>query len=197
MEAALRDARPDETEYAYAALKAYLMLYDSAHYDPAFVQAVVDLEMERALPPDFSPAERSALRAHLAALFGNRVAVSPYPMNERLVADVRDRLRQVPFSQRLYRQMTMTLRPATSAFDFSVARGRPRRSLVFRRQSGKPLSEGVPCSAGRAASRCYTRNGYRNAACAGSRSVRAREVCARFPARTTRPRGRAISASST
>ncbi|KAB0662056.1 type VI secretion system membrane subunit TssM [Burkholderia diffusa] len=155
MEAALSDARPDETDYAYAALKAYLMLYDSAHYDPAFVQAVVDLEMERSLPPDFSPAERSALRAHLAALFGNRVAVSPYPMNERLVADVRDRLRQVPFSQRLYRQLTRTLRPATSAFDFSVARAvGPDASLVFRRQSGKPLSEGVPG--------LYTRNGYRN-----------------------------------
>lgn len=155
MEAALRDARPDETDYAYAALKAYLMLYDSAHYDPAFVQAVVDLEMERSLPPDFSPAERSALRAHLAALFGNRVAVSPYPMNERLVADVRERLRQVPFSQRLYRQLTRTLRPATSAFDFSVARAvGPDASLVFRRQSGKPLSEGVPG--------LYTRNGYRN-----------------------------------
>ncbi|AWV01468.1 type VI secretion system membrane subunit TssM [Burkholderia sp. JP2-270] len=155
MEAALRDARPDETDYAYAALKAYLMLYDSAHYDPAFVQAVVDLEMERSLPPDFSPAERSALRAHLAALFGNRVAVSPYPMNERLVADVRDRLRQVPFSQRLYRQLTRTLRPATSAFDVSVARAvGPDASLVFRRQSGKPLSEGVPG--------LYTRNGYRN-----------------------------------
>ncbi|MGT0248067.1 type VI secretion system membrane subunit TssM [Burkholderia pyrrocinia] len=155
MEAALRDARPDETDYAYAALKAYLMLYDSAHYDPAFVQAVVDLEMERSLPPDFSPAERSALRAHLAALFGNRVAVSPYPMNERLVADVRERLRQVPFSQRLYRQLTRTLRPATSAFDFSVARAvGPEASLVFRRQSGKPLSEAVPG--------LYTRNGYRN-----------------------------------
>ncbi|WP_322082380.1 type VI secretion system membrane subunit TssM [Burkholderia sp. BCC1972] len=155
MEAALRDARPDETEYAYAALKAYLMLYDSAHYDPAFVQAVVDLELERSLPPDFSPAERSALRAHLAALFGSRVAVSPYPMNERLVADVRDRLRQVPLSQRLYRQLTRTLRPATAAFDFSVARAvGPDASLVFRRQSGKPLSEGVPGF--------YTRNGYRN-----------------------------------
>ncbi|MGC6693490.1 ImcF-related family protein, partial [Burkholderia pseudomallei] len=70
MEQALRDARPDEVEYAYAALKAYLMLYDSAHYGPAFVQAVVDLEMERALPADFSSAQRSALRAHLGALFG-------------------------------------------------------------------------------------------------------------------------------
>ena len=154
MEAALRDARPDETEYAYAALKAYLMLYDSAHYDPAFVQAVVDLEMERALPPDFSPAERSALRAHLAALFGNRVAVSPYPMNERLVADVRDRLRQVPFSQRLYRQMTMTLRPATSAFDFSVARAAARRF------TGVPPAE-RQAAVGRRAG-LYTRNGYRN-----------------------------------
>ncbi|MGU7768703.1 type VI secretion system membrane subunit TssM [Burkholderia sp. MR1-5-21] len=155
MEAALRDARPGDSEYAYAALKAYLMLYDSAHYDPAFVQAVVDLEMERALPADFSPAQRAALRAHLAALFGNRVAVSPFPMNERLVADVRERLRQVPFSQRLYSQLTRTLRAATASYDFSVARAvGPDASLVFRRESGKPLADGVPG--------LYTRNGYRN-----------------------------------
>ncbi|SAK83026.1 putative lipoprotein [Caballeronia calidae] len=155
METALREARPDDVEYAYAALKAYLMLYDAAHYDPAFVQAVVDLEMERSLPADFSPAQRAALRAHLAALFGGRVAVSPYPMNERLVAEVRERLRQVPFSQRLYRQLTRTLRPATASYDFSVARAvGPDASLVFRRQSGKPLADGVPG--------LYTHNGYRN-----------------------------------
>ncbi|MBN3793162.1 type VI secretion system membrane subunit TssM, partial [Burkholderia sp. Ac-20353] len=155
MEAALRDAQPGDSEYAYAALKAYLMMYDSAHYDPAFVQAVVDLEMERALPADFSPAQRAALRAHLAALFGNRVAVSPFPMNERLVADVRERLRQVPFSQRLYGQLARTLRPATASYDFSVARAvGPDASLVFRRESGKPLVDGVPG--------LYTRNGYRN-----------------------------------
>ncbi|KWB48615.1 type VI secretion system membrane subunit TssM [Burkholderia ubonensis] len=155
MEAALREARPDDVEYAYAALKAYLMLYDGAHYDPAFVQAVVDLEMERALPADFTPSQRAALRAHLAALFGNRVAVSPFPMNERLVADVRERLRQVPFSQRLYRQLARTLRPATASYDFSVARAvGPDASMVFRRQSGKPLADGVPG--------LYTRNGYRN-----------------------------------
>ncbi|CAM8830421.1 type VI secretion system membrane subunit TssM [Burkholderia pseudomallei] len=155
MEQALRDARPDEVEYAYAALKAYLMLYDSAHYDPAFVQAVVDLEMERALPADFSSAQRSALRAHLGALFGNRVAVSPFPMNERLVADVRERLRQVPFSQRLYRQLARTLHASTASYDFSVARAvGPDASLVFRRQSGKSLADGVPG--------LYTRSGYRN-----------------------------------
>ncbi|KWI30310.1 type VI secretion system membrane subunit TssM [Burkholderia stagnalis] len=155
MEAALRDARPDDSEYAYAALKAYLMLYDSAHYDPAFVQAVVDLEMERALPADFSAAQRTALRAHLAALFGSRVVVSPFAMNERLVADVRERLRQAPFSQRLYRQLARTLRADAASYDFSVARAvGPDASLVFRCQSGKPLAEGVPG--------LYTRNGYRN-----------------------------------
>ncbi|KVN29482.1 hypothetical protein WJ63_09130 [Burkholderia pyrrocinia] len=154
MEAALRDARPDDSEYAYAALKAYLMLYDSAHYDPAFVQAVVDLEMERALPADFSAAQRAALRAHLAALFGSRVVVSPFAMNERLVADVRERLRQAPFSQRLYRQLARTLRADAAPYDFSVARAvGPDASLVFRRQSGKPLADGVPG--------LYTRNGYR------------------------------------
>ena len=144
METALQEARNGTGEYAYAALKAYLMLYDSAHYDPAFVQAVVDLEMERSLPADFSAGQRVSLRSHLASLFGDRVAVSPFPMNERLVADVRDRLRQIPFSQRLYGQLTNTLRAATAVYDFSVAQAvGPDASLVFRRRSGKGLDQGV------------------------------------------------------
>ncbi|NRO97437.1 type VI secretion system membrane subunit TssM [Paraburkholderia sp. NMBU_R16] len=155
MESALQEARNGSGEYAYAALKAYLMLYESAHYDPAFVQAVVDLELERSLPADFPVAQRASLRSHLASLFGDRVAVSPFPMNERLVADVRDRLRQIPFSQRLYGQLASTMRASTAAYDFSVAQAvGPDASLVFRRRSGKGLDEGVPG--------LYTPEGYWN-----------------------------------
>jgi len=155
METALQEARNGTGEYAYAALKAYLMLYDGTHYDPAFVQAVVDLEMERSLAADFPAAQRASLRSHLAALFGDRVVVSPFPMNERLVADVRDRLRQVPFSQRLYGQLARTLRSSTAAYDFSVAQAvGPDASLVFRRRSGKGLDESL--------SGLYTPEGYWN-----------------------------------
>ncbi|WP_426400793.1 type VI secretion system membrane subunit TssM (plasmid) [Ralstonia sp. R-29] len=156
LEAALRDAKPGDNEYAYAALKAYLMLYDSVHYNAAFVQAVSDLEMAPLLPADFPAAQRAALRAHLAALFGERVVVSPFAMNERLVADVRDRLRQVPFPQRLYGQLVRTLRASSAAYDFSVARAvGPDASLVFRRRSGKTLDDSLPG--------LYTPEGYRNA----------------------------------
>lgn len=155
MESSLQDARGGDDEYAYATLKAYLMLYDRTHYDPSYVQAVVDLEMERSLPADFSSAQRASLRAHLAALFGDRIAVSPFPMNERLVADVRDRLRQVPFAQRLYGQLRHTLRASTASWDFSVEQAvGPDASLVFRRRSGKGLGDGVQG--------LYTPSGYWN-----------------------------------
>jgi type VI secretion system protein ImpL len=155
METSLQDARNGDDEYAYAALKAYLMLYDATHYDPSYVQAVVDLEMERSLPADFPPAQRAALRAHLAALFSDRIAASPFPMNERLVADVRDRLRQVPFAQRLYGQLRHTLRASTASWDFSVEQAvGPDASLVFARRSGAGLGDGVQG--------LYTPNGYWN-----------------------------------
>ncbi|CAN7588399.1 type VI secretion system membrane subunit TssM [Trinickia sp. LjRoot230] len=158
METALRDAPPEDNEYAYAALKAYLMLYDGAHYDPAFVQAVADLEMERSLSASLLPERRAELRAHLASLFGERIAASPFPMNERLVTSVRERLRQIPFAQRLYGGLVRTLRASSAAYDFNVAQAvGPDASFVFRRESGKSLRDGVPG--------LYTREGYRTVFC--------------------------------
>ena len=81
----------------------------------------------------------------------------------------------------------MTLRPATSAFDFSVARAvGPDASLVFRRQSGKPLSEGVPAST--RATAIATRAPHRR-----GRSVRARGGVGAEPraVRDSRPERRA------
>ncbi|MGN6806224.1 MAG: type VI secretion system membrane subunit TssM [Trinickia sp.] len=154
-ETALKDARADDGAYAYAVLKAYLMLYDSGHYDPVFVQAVLDLVIERSLPADVPSSERRALRAHLASLFDDRVVTSPIPMDERLVADKRDQLRRVPFAQRLYGQLIHTLRASTAPYDFnfSDAAG-PDASLVFERRSGEGLGESLPG--------LYTPRGYWN-----------------------------------
>ncbi|SIT51118.1 putative lipoprotein [Paraburkholderia piptadeniae] len=145
LEATLQSARSDDPTFAYAALKAYLMLYDSAHYDPPFVQAVLALEFERTLPHPLTAAQRSALATHLAALFADRMVLSPFAMNEQLVAQTRARLQQLTFAQRLYAQLTHTLRGATQSYDFDVAHAAgPSAALVFRRQSGKSLNDALP-----------------------------------------------------
>ncbi|SOE98674.1 type VI secretion system protein ImpL [Burkholderia sp. OK233] len=145
LEQTLRDARQDDPAFAYAALKAYLMLYDSAHYDPAFVQAVLDLEFERTSPRPLTAAQRAALSAHLASLFADRVVLSPFAMDERLVADTRDRLQRLTFAQRLYAQLTHTLRTSTASYGFDVAHAAgPSAALVFRRASGQSLNDGLP-----------------------------------------------------
>ncbi|BCG04510.1 lipoprotein (plasmid) [Paraburkholderia sp. PGU19] len=146
LEATLQSARgDDDPTFAYAALKAYLMLYDGAHYEPAYVQAVLELAFERTLTRPLTAAQRSALGTHLAALFADRVVLSPFAMNERLVSDTRARLQQLTFAQRLYAQLTRTLRGATQSYDFDIAHaGGPSAALVFRRQSGKSLNDALP-----------------------------------------------------
>ncbi|MFX1765869.1 type VI secretion system membrane subunit TssM [Paraburkholderia sp. A1RI-2L] len=145
LETAVRDAPPDDPAYVYAALKAYLMLYDSAHYDPDFVQAVLDLEIASAPGVQLTPAQRNDLRAHMAALFSGRVVVSPFAQNEPMVAAARDKLLWLTFAQRLYAQLARTLRPAAAAYDVNVTQmAGPSGALVFRRASGASLNEGVP-----------------------------------------------------
>ncbi|MFD1561010.1 type VI secretion system membrane subunit TssM [Paraburkholderia silviterrae] len=153
LETAVRDAPPDDPAYVYAALKAYLMLYDSAHYDPDFVQAVLDLEIASAPGTQLTSAERRDLRAHMAALFAGRVVVSPFAQNEQMVAAAREKLMQLTFAQRLYAQLARTLRPAAVAYDVSAAQmAGPSGALVFRRASGASLNDGVPG--------LYTYDGY-------------------------------------
>ncbi|MDG0023202.1 type VI secretion system membrane subunit TssM [Trinickia sp. Y13] len=155
MQAALRDAPANDPAYAYAALKAYLMLYESDHYDPVFMQAVLELEEASAGSAPMTPRERDALRRHLSALFDGRVVVSPLPRDDALVAHARDGLLRMTFAQRLYAQLARTLRPAATAYDVDVARmAGPSAALAFRRQSGARLNDSVPG--------LYTYGGYWN-----------------------------------
>ncbi|CAB3665380.1 type VI secretion system membrane subunit TssM [Trinickia soli] len=145
LEAAVRNAPANDPAYAYQALKAYLMLYDSAHYDPVFIEAVLDLENAPSLPRGFTAAQRDALRAHIAALFSGRVVSSPFARDSALVARTRDALLRLTFAQRLYVQLARTLRPAAAQYDADASRmAGADAALVFRRQSGASLNAGVP-----------------------------------------------------
>jgi type VI secretion system protein ImpL len=139
---------PDSEAHDYEALRAYLMLGDARHFDADVLLA----HLVPALARDASPAQRSALAAHLAALFDRTRFDASLPLDDALVKAARARLAELPLSQRLSNRVDGELAQANLApFTVSAAAG-PNAPLLLRRASGAPLTTGVPGA--------YTRAGY-------------------------------------
>jgi type VI secretion system protein ImpL len=138
-----------ETEtYRYETLRAYLMLGDAAHFDSAALRA----HLVPALAGNASPAQRSALDAHLAALFDKANFDPSLPLDPVLIKTARARLAELPLSQRIGNRVDGELAQANlPAFNVSAAAG-PNAPLLLRRASGAPLTAGVAGA--------YTRAGY-------------------------------------
>ena len=140
-----RNARPDNLEYAYEALKAYLMLHQPEHMDIDALKIWIAVDWERSLARSISTEQRAALQGHLDALLAQGPAIrANLPFDPRLVADLRGMLTRYTLPQRIYsrlkRQGVGDKFPAFTA----VRAGGPNASLVFTRKSGEPLTEGVP-----------------------------------------------------
>ncbi|SAL03711.1 putative lipoprotein [Caballeronia calidae] len=146
---ALRDVNAPTSEASrYEALRAYLMLGDARHFDPAALRA----HLVPALSVDASPAQRSALDAHLAALFDKTRFDPSLPLDDALIKAARARLAELPLSQRIGDRVDGELAQANlAAFDVSAAAG-PNAPLLLRRASGAPLTTGIAGA--------YTRAGY-------------------------------------
>lgn len=139
------------SDYLYEGLKAYLMLADMEHYDPAFIKAWIALDWDRNLPRDLAPEQRLALGEHLHALFERHPPNAR--LDTRLIEDLRRQLQQLPLAQRVYdRVKRQKLSESIPDFRLSEAAGRDA-ALVFSRKSGKPLAEPL--------SGLFTAKGYR------------------------------------
>lgn len=153
LETILADAPINDLEYSYDALKAYLMLHDAAHYDGNFLAAWLMLDIGKTLPSSIGQDERARLDAHIANLFEPRPIASPFVLNAPLVAVVRERLAREPFAQRAYHAMRRELLSTMQSAPITVvSAGGPQAALVFRRTSGRPLTDGI--------SSLYTYHGY-------------------------------------
>jgi type VI secretion system protein ImpL len=143
LEDGLRQARPDDVEYAYGALKAYLMLYEAQHYDADYLQAWLSFDIERGPEGRLAHDQREALRRHLARLLGGRAVSSPYARDDALVAQARGRLLGHGFGERSYGSLKRALRHDERLTDFNVAEVvGPQATLVFLRVSGASLGNG-------------------------------------------------------
>ncbi|MFD1559804.1 type VI secretion system membrane subunit TssM [Paraburkholderia silviterrae] len=147
LEQLLSGAPTNDIEYDYAALKAYLMLHDPAHYDGSFVAAWLSLDIQRTLPANTTQAERTQIDTHLSNLFASRsIAAAQFgqPINQALVDAVRARVAQVALPERTYRVLRRELMRTMKAAPVTFAdAGGPQAALVFVRASGKPLTDGI------------------------------------------------------
>ncbi len=154
IENALENAPPDDLEYSYEALRAYLMMYDAEHYDPSFLQSWVLSDMQKILPAGYTTQDYDQLKLHINRLFNNGVMSSPFPKNDALIERVRGNLDRHALAERVYSRMLRLLSGQSLTQSTFITLGGAEASTVFFRKSGKPLNEGIPG--------LYTYNGYWN-----------------------------------
>jgi type VI secretion system protein ImpL len=163
VEEQLRGANASNLEFAYEALKAYLMLNDSSHYDPVDLKAWITFDWDRTLPRDVTQEQRQELVAHLDALLERGAAASARPADANLIGSVRNMLARYPLAARVYSRLRRE-GVAQQVADFSLVKeAGPGAAAVFTRASGEPLTKGV--------SGLFTYNGYYQAFRSASEKV--------------------------
>jgi type VI secretion system protein ImpL len=144
IEEQLRSASAANLEFAYEALKAYLMVYDPSHFDADALKGWITFDWQRSLPRDVTEDQRQALAGHLDALLERGAVTSPVPSDGALIQSVRTLLAQYPLADRVYSRLKREgVGAAIPDFSLIKAAG-PAAPLVFTRVSGKPLSQGIP-----------------------------------------------------
>ncbi len=150
LEERLRAANRDNLEQAYEALKNYLMLYTPDHFDADTLKAWIAIDWDAQLR-NLGADQRSALDRHLDEMLALGAPQAAAPMDQSLVAGVRDMLASFPLEYRIYSRLKRQFRGDLPEFTVAQAGG-PNAAQVFERASGAPLSKGVPGF--------YTREGY-------------------------------------
>jgi type VI secretion system protein ImpL len=153
LEQQLRD-NTNNPDYLYQALKVYLMLGDSKHYDKETIYNWITLDWKHNLPINVSNEQRQSLDENLLALLEVRLAPLPRPLDTTLVVETRNILNQTPMSERVYTLLKLELEN-TDIPDFRINEKAGRDALlVFATKSGKSLTQGVPG--------LFTCKGYQN-----------------------------------
>ncbi|MFA4912659.1 MAG: type VI secretion system membrane subunit TssM [Burkholderiaceae bacterium] len=143
VETALRRAPENDLEYSYEALRAYLMLHDASRYDGGFMHAWLLADMQTALAPGYTRQDYDNLSRHLHALTDGRVVASPFPQDEELVRQARERLAGHSLAARAYSRLKRILASEDLEASTVVSLAGPQAASVFVRTSGKPLTDGI------------------------------------------------------
>jgi type VI secretion system protein ImpL len=143
LEDQLRGAQKDNLEFAYEALKSYVMLHEPEHFDSDALKAWITLDWSRSLDRGVAEEQRKALEEQLDALLAQGPPRSPLPKDETLVRNVRAMLASYPLEQRIFSRLKR-MRTGADIASFTIANAAgPSAPLVLERVSGKPLTDGI------------------------------------------------------
>lgn len=144
IETVLRSEQAQDLEYGYEALRAYLMLYDTRRYDAAHLQTWLLGSLKQDLPAGFTQSQYDRLESHVRAVTQAGLLLNPFPRNEALIEQSRERLARISLEQRTYSRMRRILAATPGLMSMSAAgMAGPYAASVFKRESDKPLTEGV------------------------------------------------------
>ena len=144
LEERLRTAQRSNLEFAYEALKAYLMLYTPERFDPQTLKPWITLDWDTQLQGRLSAEQVQELETSLDHVLARGVPQPQVPIDDKLVASVRDMLAAFPLEHRVYsRLQRLDLGAGMAEFSVASAVG-PNVARVFTRASGEPLTRGIP-----------------------------------------------------
>jgi len=139
----LRDAPRGNADYLYQALKAYLMLSGAGRFDADAVKLWTHTDWNRSHSTT-TLEQRKQLDGHLDALLGDRVVISPFPLNQALVASAREILNQQPPAHRTYSRIkARLLGPEPPEFTIASVAGAEAPNVLVR-ASKQALNVGIP-----------------------------------------------------
>jgi type VI secretion system protein ImpL len=128
----------------YEALKAYVMLHDPEHFDAQALKLYVTEDWKATLPRDTTPEQRDALARHLDALLARGPAVSPLAQDTALLKETQKRLASTSLPNRIYQRLKRQGVGSGIAEFNAIKAGGPATTVVLRRASGIPLTQGIP-----------------------------------------------------
>jgi type VI secretion system protein ImpL len=132
-------SQPDKL---YQYLKAYLMLGEPEHLDKAQLKFLVDLDWQDGFGGQ--PDVLQSLDEHLHSLIEDQDRLRPLPLDDALIAQTRNTVRQASLPRLMYNQLKLSRVDDTShdlRLDIASGIGAER---VLTRKSGKKLSDPVP-----------------------------------------------------
>jgi type VI secretion system protein ImpL len=139
-------------ELQYEALKAYVMLHDPQHFNAPALKSYVSAEWDSTLPTDTTNEQRQTLEKHLDTLLAQGSIVSPLAQDKELLKETQARLARTPLPQRIYLRLKRSGVGSNIADFDPVKAGGSATTLVFKRASGAPMTQGIPG--------LYTYDGY-------------------------------------
>jgi type VI secretion system protein ImpL len=129
-----------EPEKLYFYLKGYLMLGEPRHLDKKHLQFLADLEWN----PDSVAGAPPSLSTHVRSLLEHGDTLRPIALDASLVAQARSSIRQASIPQIMYGQLQRSYSggsPDAPRLDMIAGIGVEK---VFRRKSGRRLSDPIP-----------------------------------------------------